>query len=521
MKIFNMIFQSNILQNESSFVIDAINQECDYSLFDSNIYGAAYPAASGNCEFGEFILSEVDPLLNENYYPKWNATEKSPCIDTGDPTLLDPDGTPSDIGAYRCLIDHKYDFVELPDPSPGSEHGIKWLSFPALDNIYSTDTYDPDQAYWLLYDILFPFEEPALFQVWYKVPFIFQFDEFWYNDDFTFPRTSGYKFLMNEAATLEISGFKEPDNTAISLDGEGEENWIGYWLEETQKVQDAFSDYWEDGNIYYIQHQNWTAIIEDDEWHFKLIQGDAPTISYGDMVIVKCCEDISEFRWDNSTPPEPDNKSLETDYFSFVEQPGYTPIFVEFAAGDLPQEIGAFVDGVCIGATVVEDTLAQINAYTSSVPPGNIELQLYYGSRSSQQNKKLTKYNYKSHNNPYQMQQQINTGKRADAWFVSLREDSSFIPAPDKVSLSNYPNPFNPATIISYSLPVKDHVKLGIYNIKGQLVKQLVSGVQSEGYYEIVWNGKDSSGKTAASGIYYSRITTCGKTLNKKMLMLK
>jgi hypothetical protein len=432
-------------------------------------------------------------------------------------------------GQFFATFDEAFAFADTGDfliearcDTIRFDHGIKWLSFPSLDNIYSTDTYDPDQALWLLYDILHPYYSPELFQVINSDgSFIHQLDGVWQNVDYIFPRTEGYKFLMNEAATLVISGFKEPDNTAISLTGEGEQNWIGYWLEETQKVQDAFSDYWEEGNIYYIQHQCWTAVIEDGQWHYKLIQGEAPTISYGEMVIVRCYEDIEEFRWDNSTPPEPDNRSLAAEYFSFVEQPGYTPIFVEFVPDDLPQEIGAFVDGICIGATVVEDTLAQINAYTSSAPPGNIELQLYYGSRSAQQNKKLTNYNYKSHNNPYQMQQQINTGKRADAWFISLREDSSLIPAPDKVSLNNYPNPFNPATMITYSLPVKDHVKLGIYNVKGQLVKQLVSGEQSEGCYEIVWNGKDNSGKLVASGIYYSRITTCSKTLNKKMLLLK
>jgi flagellar hook assembly protein FlgD len=52
-------------------------------------------------------------------------------------------------------------------------------------------------------------------------------------------------------------------------------------------------------------------------------------------------------------------------------------------------------------------------------------------------------------------------------------------------------------------------------------VKQLIDGSQPEGYYEVVWNGKDNAGRSVASGIYYYQINACGKTLNKKMLLVK
>jgi len=126
-----------------------------------------------------------------------------------------------------------------------------------------------------------------------------------------------------------------------------------------------------------------------------------------------------------------------------------------------------------------------------------------------------------SSDNPTKIQQSLHTGDNAEAWFVSLRKDSSIIIPIVKLTLSNFPNPFNPTTTISYNIPLDSKVSLEIYNIKGQHVKQLVSGSQPEGYYEVVWNGKDDAGKQVSSGIYYYRITACGKTLNKKMLMLK
>ncbi len=474
----------------------------------------------GNAEEGiGCVESELGPCIDTTtYQPIWDSGTKSPCIDTGDPTITDADDTPSDIGAV-CAVEHRYDIVELPSLLEGE--GLKWLSFPALDNIYSdattTPPYDPDQASWLLLEIM-----AQDYLVWVRqneLDFVWKFQDIWQGTDNVFSRTDGYKFQMNTAATLEISGFKEPDNTTISLLGNEDDNWVGYWLLETQSVEDAFSQYWEGDNICYIQHQYWSASRKNGVWYYKMSNEQQPTLSYGDMIVIRCYDAISDFSWDGSTPEEEKTVFPETQYFSFEEQPDYIPIYIELEENNLPQEIGALVNGVCIGAVVVEDPLTQINAYTTSTSPGNIELELYYNSRST--NQKVTEYNYGTFENFNLISSQINSGESTNAWFVSLREDSSIIPSPEKVTLSNYPNPFNPTTTISYALPYEDNISLCIYNVKGQLVKQLVEGKQPEGYYDVLWNGKDSVGRKVASGIYYYRINTCGKTLHKKMLMLK
>ena len=87
--------------------------------------------------------------------------------------------------------------------------------------------------------------------------------------------------------------------------------------------------------------------------------------------------------------------------------------------------------------------------------------------------------------------------------------------------ISNYPNPFNPETIISYSLSTNDNIKLEIYNIKGQKVRTLVNKRQKSGYYQSAWDGKDDSGKKLSSGIYLYRLKTSDKLFTRKMLMLK
>jgi len=72
--------------------------------------------------------------------------------------------------------------------------------------------------------------------------------------------------------------------------------------------------------------------------------------------------------------------------------------------------------------------------------------------------------------------------------------------------LQNHPNPFNPSTMIPYELAAPARVELNIYNIQGQLVQQLVSGVQSFGRHEVVWNGTDINGQIVPAGAYLFRL---------------
>jgi len=88
--------------------------------------------------------------------------------------------------------------------------------------------------------------------------------------------------------------------------------------------------------------------------------------------------------------------------------------------------------------------------------------------------------------------------------------------------LSNYPNPFNPTTTISFSITEESKIELSVYNIKGQKIKTLLSDQISAGEYSITWNGKDDSGKKVSSGIYLYKLYVNDKTeAVKKCLMLK
>jgi len=103
---------------------------------------------------------------------------------------------------------------------------------------------------------------------------------------------------------------------------------------------------------------------------------------------------------------------------------------------------------------------------------------------------------------------------------VSDQNTAYEVITPTNIKLSNYPNPFNPSTTISYALPRSGKVKLAIYNLKGQRIKDLVDEFQLMGKYKTVWNGKDRHNNSVASGIYFIRLDAGKNTKVSKILML-
>ncbi|MDZ4711885.1 MAG: FG-GAP-like repeat-containing protein [bacterium] len=88
--------------------------------------------------------------------------------------------------------------------------------------------------------------------------------------------------------------------------------------------------------------------------------------------------------------------------------------------------------------------------------------------------------------------------------------------APEDFKISNHPNPFNPSTLISYSLPIDANVKITVFNTLGQIVKELTNEFRTAGNYSVSFDGSN-----LASGIYYYRLEVGSFIATKKMLLLK
>ncbi|MCK4640087.1 MAG: PQQ-binding-like beta-propeller repeat protein [Candidatus Marinimicrobia bacterium] len=95
-------------------------------------------------------------------------------------------------------------------------------------------------------------------------------------------------------------------------------------------------------------------------------------------------------------------------------------------------------------------------------------------------------------------------------------------PVPARFALhQNFPNPFNPITTIRYELPKESEVRLAIFNLNGEIVKDLVHEQKQPGYYEVRWDGTTNSGTLVSSGIYFYRAQAGRYVKTNKMVLMK
>jgi len=91
--------------------------------------------------------------------------------------------------------------------------------------------------------------------------------------------------------------------------------------------------------------------------------------------------------------------------------------------------------------------------------------------------------------------------------------------------LPNYPNPFNPATTLCYSLPAETEARLDILDAAGRTVRILVSGLQGPGMHQVVWDGRNGENEESAAGGYFMRLVLgdggSGRLLVRKMLLMR
>ena len=93
---------------------------------------------------------------------------------------------------------------------------------------------------------------------------------------------------------------------------------------------------------------------------------------------------------------------------------------------------------------------------------------------------------------------------------------------PRAVAITNFPNPFNPRTTVSFDVPRAAPVRLSVYDVKGRLVRTLVSGKEhAPGSYEVIWSGRDDRGRGVSSGLYLCRLQVGEETVSHRLALLK
>jgi len=85
----------------------------------------------------------------------------------------------------------------------------------------------------------------------------------------------------------------------------------------------------------------------------------------------------------------------------------------------------------------------------------------------------------------------------------------------------NWPNPFNPATTISFVLAEDSRVRLVVYDAAGRMIDTLADGFLAGGRHEIQWNGTDGRGEPVSSGVYFYRLAAGKDLFTRKMILLR
>ena len=114
---------------------------------------------------------------------------------------------------------------------------------------------------------------------------------------------------------------------------------------------------------------------------------------------------------------------------------------------------------------------------------------------------------------------------RVISWFdppTAGVEKKSDIPRGELMLGQNQPNPFNSSTGISFAVPEGSrYAELVVYDVKGRVVRTLLSGAPTAVQSQIVWNGRDDKGAPVASGVYFYRLSTDRATALRKMVLLR
>jgi len=538
--------------NSSAYITNSL--ACGYGVYFASIEnGSVYTTHSyydtqedNDLVSYENCLFDLDLLISDHstglgYSLLWDNDNRSPLIMAGlgaTEAISQPNRYDLlDIGAVQ-YDEHPHEYITYSFLSYVQRNGLKWMSFPTLDRIWNPTTGDPDQAN----TFFLPIRHPSILQSvsWkvldHPIEYIQYVGETWVGDDsHSIIPQQGYKLqmasgLQDPQSISEPGIIPQTDQYPLNIIAQatskaikiGNPNWLGYFHDATVNPYDAFADIID--NLWSIQTQNWTMvreqIIPGSRWITALQYGKEPTLSYGDMVIVKCFND-AQFYWNTAARSQiPIEKELP-DHFEYEEKADYIPFYVELGTGDLPREIALYMNDVCKGTAVVCDSLVEIPGYIVDDldPNSELEIRAYYESKSAvDQIPEFTVWNQAS--GSYEHKPLILSNKNY-YYKLKLSPSEGESPAAAQPNLKIYPNPFNPSTTIKFSLPETGKIRLDIYNLKGQLVRNLAKGEVMSGMHSAIWDGTDNNHQAVSSGLYYSKLSYQNKSFVKKMILLK
>ncbi|HOQ83448.1 MAG TPA: class II glutamine amidotransferase [Candidatus Syntrophosphaera thermopropionivorans] len=472
-----------------------------------------------------------DPLT----YPiQWNSTTVTHQLEKNELVFLSSTGN---IVRFR-------EFVKPTDNTKYSHRlafhsGVNWTGFPVMSYGESAT----------VSSILTPYTSPiggGLYDVRYGA----EDDEHvtwinsWSYPDFPLDQTSLYKIsLTNDSPQIHnmTSGqaqnefriangsFIDPSGPVLTSIIADTPYWISYTLLPSQNIRDAFGPNWL--KVKSVRAEDWFYSIPpvdpkgggliSEPLYSWTTQG--KNMDFGKGYIVTFKEDMSLFTWNRSYAPEPITPGKEKAMcFTWKDKPDYVVIdVIDVENAENVLEIGVLQDGICIGAVKTDSFPCQILAYPDYDNQSPLEFEIVYDSKaqpSIHHIYEMLDLNDFTFNGGYIIPEQ-------DGLYQVKLNGSDTAYADNQLNkvraISNYPNPFNPSTTIAFSIPETGRVRVSVYNVKGEKIKDLLNTEMTRGNHRLVWDGRDNCSNPVSSGIYFVRINTGTESHTHKMLLMK
>lgn len=315
--------------------------------------------------------------------------------------------------------------------------------------------------------------------------------------------------------TLELTGERLAPETPFNIYSDVT-NWVGYWPTWQQDPLEALTDIMDDLTL--IKHQDWACVkdyINNGDGNLVPIWicMEPKPLKYGDMLKLESDADIIGFQWASGSGGDY-NDTPQAEYFSFTEEPDYTPIFIELdTTNSNPQEIGAFVNDTCIGACVVsqEDTLVGIQAYFGDLS-GEVIFEEYYDTMKSSP-KKVISYLVHDPESGIKENRIIFSGERKPYYHISFKESDEKQISAGPILITINPNPCESNCRIEYYIPYQADVLMEIFDLMGKKLSGRVMNNQPIGWYS------SELGPELDQGVYIVRVTA-GNSYSAEKLMI-
>lgn len=429
---------------------------------------------------------------------------------------------------FLLLIAHICNFSlgqELPD-SLSFRSGWKWISFPRLER-YKDEPFDAITFLerinpWPLKSLIMDYK-PEVANLYISYNDITLWDP--NSTLIVLKSTQGYKLTTMspypQTCTLRFEGAKEDYDTHMNIVFPGE-NWVGYFLDISQKPLDALpADLIP--KLEMIKTQYWTMYRDPLGTPGWFIKGKVTPFKYGDMVILKLKEPYGHptFQWQNSSIAAENYELPKTTYYTFEEQLDYLPFYVETDSLSDIAEIAVLADGEVKGAAYrfPGDTITEVNGYLEGVAPGAlIEFETWNGYKSQPVEK--GDYVVINHERKVGEKRNIYAGEKAPYYHVSLKSNEIYDLPPEIGLVTCQPNPFGNYTTFTFRINAKSTITIRIYDMQGNIIKTLINGYYPEGYYNLTWNGDNESGNRILPGVYFYKVSTGNRTLQTDKIVL-